>query len=107
MTNKELYERINQLQTMKATIDRQQKEFEALSEIVKTELIKRNADELDTGNTKVTYKVVDSSRFDSAAFKAAHPKMYQNFTSTSQIRRFVLKASENFATPVLSIADVA
>ena len=39
---------------------------------------------------KITWREVQSSRFDSKAFKTAMPELYDRFTKPSTTRRFVL-----------------
>lgn len=43
------------------------------------------------GNTLFTWKAQSSSRFDSSAFKNAHPDLYQQYTKTSETRVLRLK----------------
>lgn len=108
MSNKELYSKINELEAIKAEIDRQQTQADALTETIKKELTRRNVDELATGRVTVTYKSVASARLDNKALKAAHPKIYAQFTSTRETRRFTVKANKFVATePQLKIVSVA
>lgn len=109
MSNKDLYSKINELEAMKAAIDRQQAEADALAEKIKAELTKRNVDELDTGRVTVTYKTVTSARLDNKALKAAHPKIYAQFTNASETRRFTVKANKfvTEAAPNLQVVPAA
>lgn len=43
------------------------------------------------GETAATWKTSSSSRFDAAAFKAAQPDLYREFTRPAESRRFLLK----------------
>jgi len=43
------------------------------------------------GNTLFTWKAQSSSRFDSSAFKNAHPDLYRQYTKTSETRVLRLK----------------
>lgn len=109
MSNKELNNKINTLEAMKADIERRQAEYEALAAQVKAEMTKRNLDELDTGIVTVTYKLVKSTRLDNKALKAAHPKIYDRFLNTSETQRFTVKANK-FATaaaPSLKVVSAA
>lgn len=49
-------------------------------------------DEVSTGHYKVTWKVVKSSRVDTAALKKAMPDVAQAFTRTHETRRFTVSA---------------
>lgn len=109
MSNKELNNKINTLEALKAAIERQQAEYDALAAKVKAELTKRNLDELDTGRVTVTYKTVASTRLDSKALKAAHPKIYDRFLNTSETQRFTVKANKivTAAAPELKVVSAA
>lgn len=109
MSNKDLYNKINELEAIKAEIDRQQAQADALTDKIKAELAKRNVDVLDTGRVTVTYKTVASARLDSKALKAAHPKIYAQFTNTSETRRFTVKANKFAAeaAPNLKVVSAA
>lgn len=42
------------------------------------------------GASKVTYKLISSTRFDSAAFKKEHEDLYKEYSKTSESYRFVV-----------------
>ena len=42
------------------------------------------------GASKVTYKLIASTRFDSAAFKKEHGDLYKEYSKTSESYRFVV-----------------
>ena len=42
------------------------------------------------GASKVTYKLIASTRFDSAAFKKEHEELYKKYSKTSETYRFVV-----------------
>lgn len=109
MSNKELYSKINELEATKTEIDRLQAQADTLTDKIKAELAKRNVDVLDTGRVTVTYKTVASARLDSKALKAAHPKIYAQFTNTSETRRFTVKANKFTAdtAPNLKVVSAA
>jgi putative phage-type endonuclease len=44
-----------------------------------------------SGKTVVSYKTIDSSRFDMDSFKKDHPKIYEEFKRPSSMRRFIVK----------------
>lgn len=109
MSNKELYSKINELEAIKAEIDRQQAQADAMADKIKAELAKRNVDVLDTGRVTVTHKTVASARLNSKALKAVHPKIYAQFTNASETRRFTVKANKFTAeaAPNLKVVSAA
>jgi len=47
-------------------------------------------DTYSEGNSKVTYRLISSTRFDSVAFKKEHEELYKKYSKTSEIYRFVV-----------------
>lgn len=90
MSGKELANKIDRLQALRAEIDQRQKEADNLAETIKAELLRRNLDEIKTEAAKITYKVVRSSRLDATALKKAHGKIYARFLKDTETRRFVV-----------------
>lgn len=52
--------------------------------------LRRMADELSGNDWKVTWKLVNSRRFDAKAFKATHAELYNQYCSETSSRRFVV-----------------
>lgn len=73
-----------------SALDENRKELEAK---IKQMLGENEAGEV--GNMKVTWKTVESNRFDSTAFKNAHPHTYEQFLKTSSYRRFTVGEKKN------------
>lgn len=92
-SNKEISKKLNEQLTLKAQIDTLQKDADKLADAVKAELERRGAEEYPTESTRCAWKPVASSRFDSAAFKASHAKMYKNFLKVTETRRFTVTAA--------------
>jgi len=90
MSNKELTSKIDRLREMRAEIDQKQKEADRLADTIKAEMLRRNVEEVETDSTKATYKVVKSSRLDTAALKESHSKIYERFLKAIETRRFVV-----------------
>ena len=76
---------IKELETMAAEIAA---EIETLKDQFKEEMSTRNTDELQVDVFKIRWTKVQSSRFDTTAFKKAMPDLAQQFTKTSESRRF-------------------
>lgn len=47
-------------------------------------------DTYSEGASKVTYKLISSTRFDSVAFKKEHEELYKKYSKTSESYRFVV-----------------
>lgn len=65
-------------------------ELTAMNDNIKLEIISLMGDN-DTiidGAHKVTYKAVQSSRFDSNSFKKSHPDLYNQYSVVSEYKRF-------------------
>lgn len=65
-------------------------ELEAMNDQIKLEIINLMGDN-DTiidGADKVTYKAIQSSRFDSNSFKKSYPDLYNAYCIQSEYKRF-------------------
>ena len=69
---------------------RMMEELEALQDNIKLEIINLMGDNeiVIDGADKVTYKVVQSSRFDSSKFKKSYPDLYNEYCIQSEYKRF-------------------
>lgn len=65
-------------------------EMESIKDEIKAEMTAREADEIVTGEYKVRWTKVTSSRFDSTGFKKAMPELYDKFTKQIESRRFAV-----------------
>lgn len=82
--------KLNQLCKEYRENKRMLEELEAMNDRIKLEIINLMGDN-DTiidGSDKVTYKVVQSSRFDSNSFKKSYPDLYNEYCITSEYKRF-------------------
>ena len=65
-----------------------QHEIDAIKDIIKSEMVARDTEEIISGEYKVRFAYVKSRRFDTAAFKASQPEMYNLYTKETFTRRF-------------------
>lgn len=63
--------------------------IEGLKDTLKQIMTEQNKDTLTGIEHKVTWKAVTSCRFDSTAFKAAHPDTYKEYSKPTTSKRFV------------------
>lgn len=69
---------------------RMMEELEALQDSIKLEIISLMGDNeiVIDGADKVTYKAIQSSRFDSNGFKKSYPDLYNEYCIQSEYKRF-------------------
>lgn len=90
MSNTEMNSKIKELRELNRMADEIAAEIEAIKDSIKAEMTAQNTDTLTGTDWKVTYKAVESSRFDSTAFKKNHAELYEQFTKKTTSKRFVL-----------------
>lgn len=67
-----------------------QKQIDALEADIKADM--GDAEEVLTGNYRIAWKFIISSKFDPAAFKAEHEDLYEAFQKQTTTRRFTVKS---------------
>lgn len=82
--------KLNQLCKEYRENKRMLEELEAMNDTIKLEIIglMGDNDTIIDGADKVTYKVVQSSRFDSSKFKKSYPDLYNEYCIQSEYKRF-------------------
>ena len=86
MSINELEAKARELRQLQALIDEAQAEAEALKDQIKEAM--GDAETVQAGEYKITWKPVKSSRIDTAALKKALPDVAQAFTRETTTRRF-------------------
>lgn len=66
-------------------------QIETLKDQLKSHMTAEGTDTLSGTDYKVTWKDVESSRFDSTAFKKAHADLHSAFTTKTVSKRFLVK----------------
>lgn len=90
MTKNKLSNKIHELRQLRSMADELAAEIEAITDVIKQQMATEGVDTLIGDDWKATWKPVQSARFDSKAFKAAMPDLYNRFTRSAETRRFVL-----------------
>ena len=90
MTQKTLLKKVNTLKTLEERKKAIEKQMEVIQEEVKQELQARGKEEEAVGDWMVRFKAVVNNRFNSKAFAAEHPKLYQKYLAPSQTMRFTV-----------------
>lgn len=66
-------------------------QIEALKDQIKAHMTGEGTDTLSGTDYKVTWKEVESTRFDTIAFKKAHADLYAAFSGKTVSKRFLVK----------------
>ena len=90
MSVNEMEIKIAKLQEWEAIAEEAKVEAEALRGEIKSEMLKRNMEEMEVGRFIIRWTSVRSNRFDTTAFKKEHFEMYKLYTKQSSSRRFTI-----------------
>jgi len=82
----EIEKKVRELRQLQALIEEAEQEAEAIRESIKTQMGEN--EELYAGEYKITWKVIVSSKLDTAALKKALPDVAERFTKETKFRRF-------------------
>lgn len=78
------------LLSVRAMIAELEAEAEALTDKIKSTMIERGEEVLQGDGWKASWKNVNSSRFDSKAFKADHADLYAQYSKATTTTRFTV-----------------
>lgn len=90
MSMNELNATAQNLISVRQMIEELQAEAEALTDKLKASMVEQGTEALQGDGWKATWRNVNSSRFDSKAFKAAHADLYNQYSKVTTTTRFVL-----------------
>ena len=88
MSVNEMSSKIRELKELKAFAEQIAEEITTLEDAIKAEMTARNTEELTVDVYKVRWTTVNSSRFDTTAFKKAMPELAERYTKQTTTRRF-------------------
>ncbi len=86
----ELENKVNNLRELRRMADELEAEIAATTDELKAYMTANATDELMGHSFHISWKNVTSSRLDSKAMKAELPDIYQRYSKTTTVRRFVL-----------------
>lgn len=92
MSMNELNTVARDLLAVRAMIEELQAEAEALTDKLKGAMVEQGREVLEGDGWKASWKNVNSSRFDSKAFKAEHGDLYSAYTKPVTTCRFLINA---------------
>ncbi|HJC22013.1 MAG TPA: hypothetical protein H9707_09685 [Candidatus Butyricicoccus avicola] len=90
MSRTELDRKVKELRELRRMAEEIAAEIETITDTIKREMAVQGVDMIAGDDWKATWKPMQSTRFDSKAFKAAMPDIYERFTRSAETRRFVL-----------------
>ncbi len=90
MSQNELTSKVRELKELKAFAEQIADEISALEDAIKAEMTERDTEEMQIDIFKVRWTRVQSSRFDTTAFKKAMPELAAQFIKTTESRRFTV-----------------
>ena len=88
MTKKAMIENATKYLELDAKIDALKKQRDAIGTAIKTEMNKKGVEIYKVGIFIIRNTPVDSTRFDTTAFKEQHPKQYQKYLIATSSKRF-------------------
>lgn len=90
MSANEMTAKVRELKELKAMIDELSAEAATIEDEIKAEMTARNVNEMAVDVFKIRYTTVNSTRFDSSAFKKAHGDLYAQYSKQTTSRRFTI-----------------
>lgn len=87
---KVLDSKVKELRKLRSQRDSLDEQIKAIEEDLKNHMTQAGVYELNGEDWKITWNLVSSNRFSHSNFKKAHPDLYEEFTSLSESRRFLL-----------------
>lgn len=88
MSQNEIATKVAQIKELALLIEEAEAEAEALKDEIKAHMTAQNTEEITAGVFKVRYTTVKSNRFDTTAFRKTHADLYEQYTRTTESRRF-------------------
>ena len=90
MSKKKLQEKIQELVSLREMAAELADEISTLEDEIKADMERQGVDTLEAGKHTIRWAVVKSSRFDSRAFRETYPTIYDQYTKSTEVRRFTV-----------------
>ena len=90
MSKKKLQEKVQELVSLREMAAELADEISTLEDEIKADMDRQGVDTLEAGKHTVRWAVVKSSRFDSKAFRETYPSIYDQYTKSTEVRRFTV-----------------
>ena len=90
MSKKKLQEKVQELVELRQMAAELADEISTLEDEIKADMDRQGVDTLAAGKHTIRWAVVKSSRFDSRAFRETYPSIYDQYTKSTEVRRFTV-----------------
>lgn len=90
MSIKDLDARVQTIRELQTTIDELTAELEAAKDTIKSEMAERGEETITGNGWRASWKIIEGSRFDSKALKAADPETFARYTIPTRTARFTI-----------------
>ena len=90
MSKKKLQEKVQELVELRQMAAELADEISTLEGEIKAVMDRQGVDILEAGKHTIRWAVVKSSRFDSRAFRETYPSIYDQYTKSTEVRRFTV-----------------
>lgn len=90
MSTKELDSKVSTLRELQAEADRIAAEIEAIKDQLKAQMIEQGTETLAGTDWKASWKIIEGTRVDTKAMKAALPEIVAKYTIQTRTSRFCL-----------------
>jgi len=91
MSMREIESKARELRELKRLAEELSAEITAIEDEIKAHMLASEADTLTAGEYRISWKLVNSSRIDTAALKRALPEIALQFSKTTAVRRFLIQ----------------
>lgn len=91
MENYEIQQKVKEIRELTHMADEIHLEIESIQDSLKAVMSQRNTDTLIGADFKITWKLTQTNRFDTKAFKNARLMDYEQFIRRTETRRFVVR----------------
>ena len=90
MSKKKQQEKVQELVELRQMAAELADEISTLEDEIKADMDRQGVDTLEAGKHTIRWAVVKSSRFDSRAFRETYPTIYDQYTKSTEVRRFTV-----------------
>lgn len=90
MSTIELTSKVKELKELKRMSEELAAEITAIEDVIKSEMLKQDTEQITLGEYKVRYTRVTSNRFDTTALKKTHTDLYNQYVKQTESRRFLV-----------------
>lgn len=90
--NRAIENRVAKLQALEEQAKAIEAQMETIKSELKADMEEKGVDEIETAHYKIRWKLIESNRFDTAAFKKEFTELYNRYIKKSFSKRFTIAA---------------